>query len=137
MMQQPDPAASRGARCAALTKAGAQCRATATSDGMCCQHSAAYSAADRSEWGRRGSLSSRRAKTTEALAQAQTALAATGVDFSTLASVRAFLERIAGAVERNALAPSQATAISTLAALAIRLGELEVEAKLIELEETR
>ena len=67
---QPDPAPpvqSRGASepilpetprvravCPGTTKLGKPCRATPTRDGNCPNHSPRFTAADRSEWGRRG-----------------------------------------------------------------------------------
>jgi len=42
------------AACPGLTKYGKPCRATPTRDGACPNHSPRFTAADRSEWGRRG-----------------------------------------------------------------------------------
>ena len=50
---EPAPPAVRPA-CPGLTKFGKPCRATPTRDGACPNHSPRFTAADRSEWGRRG-----------------------------------------------------------------------------------
>ena len=48
--------------------------------------------------------------------------------------MRLLLERVTDAVLRGDVAPSQANSVASLAATALRLGELQVETQLAELE---
>jgi len=59
---------------------------------------------------------------------------ADGPSYATLATTRAYLERMSAKVQHNELAPSQATAIAQFASLAIRLAEAQNEADLLALE---
>ena len=70
----------------------------------------------------------------EALEPPKEVLHADGPSYATLATTRAYLERMSAKVQHNELAPSQATAIAQFASLAIRLAEAQNEADLLALE---
>jgi hypothetical protein len=117
-------------KCAGTRLNGTPCnaRAAATS-GYCVAHDPRHSAAEHKLWRQRGQLAA--AKRQVARSQAENPDAPS---FATQEGVRKCLEETAQKVAQNRLAPSQATAIGALAALAIRLAELESESRVLALE---
>lgn len=156
----PLPAEAGRAACPGTTKLGRPCGATPTSDGRCPHHSPRFTGAERSAWGRRGALSNVKKRTLAALSAAEIEAAgrvvaaapaadvvpapgeqpapltagAEGPSYATAADVRRYLERMSKRVEDGKLAPSQAGAIATFAALAVKLAELELERDMLDLE---
>ncbi len=141
----PSPAvdpASPPPACPGTTRAGRPCRATPTSDGWCPNHSPKFTAELRSSWGRRGALSNLKRRTVDQLVAAaaglpeaapQALVPASGrPSFATAESVREYLESCAAKVEANRLAPSCAGAIAQFAALALKLVEVQLDARLLE-----
>ena len=123
-------------RCAGMGKDGEPCRGTPGSDNYCLQHTKRFSDEERLAWRKRGNNVQAARRVQAELATAVTALDASNPapDFSTPAGVRKCLEETVQKVTQHRLAPSQATAISNLATLAIRLGELELESRLLDAE---
>jgi len=130
----PQPATSLPARCPSQTKAGQLCGGTPTHDGFCPQHSPRFTAGDRSGWGRRGALSNVKQKVVKQLQEQGEALGESAPSLATSEDVRHYVERVTKRVEDGTLAPSQAGAIAQLVSLAIKLGEMELEQRLLDAE---
>jgi hypothetical protein len=116
-----------------------------TSSGWCIQHDPSTTPEQRSIWGQRGKLAHVKKQTIKQIQAAVkaapeappiTALVPSddAPSFATAPTVRGYLEKMAHRVQNNQLAPSQATAIAQLAALALKLVEIQNERDLIDLE---
>jgi hypothetical protein len=118
-------------RCSAMTKMGLPCGAARmVGKDRCYQHFASME--ERSAAGRRGGLASKIVLAEKKLARAAARLDAPS--FATAENTRSYLERASAAVAEGRIAPSQAKAIAGFAALAIRLGELELERSILDAE---
>ena len=130
----PQPMTSLPGRCPGATKTGQLCGGTPTHDGFCPQHSPRFTADDRSAWGRRGALSNVKQKIVKQLQQREEDLGESAPSLATSEDVRRYLERVTKRVEDGTLAPSQAAALAQLVGLAIKLGEMELEQRLLDAE---
>jgi hypothetical protein len=128
------PITSLPARCPSQTKAGQLCGGTPTHDGFCPQHSPRFTAGDRSGWGRRGALSNVKQRVVRQLREQEQEIGDSAPSLATSEDVRRYVERVTKRVEDGTLAPSQAGAIAQLVGLAIKLGEMELEQRLLDAE---
>jgi hypothetical protein len=136
------PASGR-AVCRGMTLAGAPCKAPTMAavapDGLtyCCNHHPAVSKEQRTVWAKRGGLVSTKLHVERKLEALTGEVAQAGLptpSYATAADTRQYLEKVSAKVEAGQLAPSQAGAIAQLAALAIKLAELQAERDLLDLE---
>jgi hypothetical protein len=90
----------------------------------------------RSAAGRRGSLVVNRRRRIAAVVTAADNLpeALPRPDFATAAGVRSYLEHASQEVSAGRLAPAQAQAINAFAQLAVKLAEIELDARLLDAE---
>src|SRR5262245_25279238 len=130
----PQPTTSLVGRCPSQTKAGQPCGGTPRHDGFCPQHSARFTADDRSGGGRRGALSNVRQRVVRQLQEREQELGESAPSLATSEDVRRYVERVTKRVEDGTLAPSQAAALAQLVGLAIKLGEMELEQRLLDAE---
>jgi hypothetical protein len=104
----------------------------------CASHHPKISPEERLKWAKRGGLVSTRQhveRKLEALTgELPMEIRKDQRDYKTAAGTRAYLEKVSAKVEHGEIAPSQAGAIAQLAALAIKLAELQAERDLLDLE---
>jgi len=121
-------------RCPGVTKGGLPCGAKPTHDGACPQHSSRYTPADRSEWGRRGSLIGQQRRAEQKLQKLASSVPDVPPDFRTSEAMTRYLENCARKIEQRQMAPSQVRAIAALAKLVVEIQSLQAERDVIALE---
>jgi hypothetical protein len=104
----------------------------------CCSHHPSISPEERLKWAKRGGLISTKQIVERKLVKLTGELPAEAKpelpSYQTAESTRQYLEKISSKVEHGEIAPSVAGAIGQLAALAIKLAELQAERDLLDLE---
>jgi len=118
--------APKARRCGAPTVRGGVCTAAGNmADGRCPHHTTTVSEKLKKAWRQRGHAASMRARMPATF---------TPADFASEEGARKVLEETANLVREGKLPVSVANAVSKIAGVAARLGELRLEEKLNELE---
>lgn len=120
----------KGRRCTAVTLAGGPCPAPPLSGHEQCRMHTAKTNPALAEV---VALEARLAGLRQGLKKAQVAQVVSA-DFTSPEGVRVLLQKTADDVRSGALAPSQANSVAQLANVALRLAELSLESRLVELE---
>lgn len=135
-------------KCQGRRKAdGAPCGATVTAESgqrYCPFHDPAHSVEEKQAWARRGSIGSTARRLAKNLEKFTPALAERLAEeapnlgpppsLATADKLRGYMEKVVQKAEHGLLNPSTVTAITGVIAQAIRLGELQVEKDMLDLE---